>query len=83
MVENNKEASQLLKVELIKLGLNVTDGYGESKDGNWREDSFFAYPVDQETTLKLCCDFRQNAMVYVSSDALPELLLHPVFFNRT
>lgn len=76
-VENNKIANQKLKAELLKQGLNVIDGYGESKDGKWREDSFFAYPVNKETSLKLCCDFHQNAVVYVSFEGVPELLLHP------
>lgn len=75
-VEDNKKANQKLKAELLKQGFNVIDGYGESKDGKWREDSFFAYPVNKETSLKLCCDFHQNAVVYVSFKGVPELLLH-------
>ena len=76
-LEDNQKASQNLKAELLIRGLNVIDGYGVSKDGKWREDSFFTYPIDEETSLKLCCDFSQNAVVYVSSDGLPELLINP------
>ena len=76
-LEDNQKASQNLKAELLIRGLNVIDGYGVSKDGKWREDSFFTYPIDEETSLKLCCDFSQNAVVYVSFDGLPELLLNP------
>ena len=76
-VEDNQKANQKLKAELLTQGLNVIDGYGVSKDGKWREDSFFTYPIDEKTSLKLCCDFHQNAVVYVSSDGLPELLLNP------
>ena len=76
-VEDNQKANQKLKTELLERGLNVIDGYGVSKDGKWREDSFFTYPIDEETSLKLCCDFSQNAVVYVSSSGLPELLLNP------
>ena len=76
-LEDNQKASQNLKAELLIRGLNVIDGYGVSKDGKWREDSFFTYPIDEKTSLKLCCDFHQNAVVYVSSDGLPELLLNP------
>ena len=75
--EENQKANQNLKEKLLKQDLNVTDGYGESKDGKWREDSFFAYPIDKESSIKLCCDFSQNAVVYVSSSGLPELLLNP------
>ncbi|WP_025643570.1 MULTISPECIES: DUF3293 domain-containing protein [unclassified Psychrobacter] len=78
-VEDNQKANQTLKEKLLKLGLNVTDGYGIGKDGKWREDSFFTYPIDEETSLKLCCHFSQNAVVYVSSNGVPELLLHPKF----
>lgn len=78
-LEDNKKANQTLKKELLKQGLNVIDGYGKSKDGKWRENSFFAYPIDKDVSLKLCCTFSQNAVVYVSSDGLPELLLHPNF----
>ncbi len=76
-VEDNQKANQKLKAELLTRGLNVIDGYGVSKDGKWREDSFFTYPIDKETSLKLCCAFSQNAVVYVSFDGLPELLLNP------
>ena len=76
-LEDNKKANQELKAELLKQGFNVIDGYGESKDGNKREYSFFAYPVNKETSLKLCCDFHQNAVVYVSFEGVPELLRHP------
>ncbi len=81
-VKDNQKANQTLKEELLKQGLHVIDGYGESKDGKWREDSFFAYPIDKETSIKLCYDFHQNAVVYVSLDGLPELLLHPNFYSN-
>ncbi len=76
-LEDNKKANQTLKEELLKKGLNVIDGYGASNDGKWREDSFFTYPIDTESSLKLCSAFHQNAVIYVSSYGLPELLLHP------
>lgn len=40
-VEENQQANQKLKNELLRQGLKVTEGYGESPDGQWREDSFF------------------------------------------
>ncbi len=78
-VEENEQANQELKNELLKQGLNVTEGYGESPDGKWRENSFFAYPIDQNSSLKLCCTFEQNAVVYVTCAGLPILLLNPNF----
>ena len=76
-VEGNKQANQNLKNELLKQGLNVTEGYGESPDSRWREDSFFAYPIDQDTSIALCRRFEQNAVVYVTSNGLPILMLDP------
>ena len=78
-VEENEQANQELKNELLEQGLKVTEGYGESPDGQWREDSFFAYPIDQDSSLKLCCTFEQNAVVYVTCTGLPVLLLNPDF----
>jgi len=78
-VEDNEQANQELKNELLERGLKVTEGYGESPDGKWREDSFFAYPIDRDTGLKLCCTFEQNAVVYVTCAGLPILLLNPNF----
>ncbi len=76
-LEENKKANHELKNELFKKGLKIIEGYGESRDCKWREGSFFAYPIDQDTALQLCCIFEQNAVVYVTSDGLPLLLLNP------
>lgn len=78
-VEENEQANQKLKNELPEQGLKVTEGYGESPDSEWRENSFFAYPIDQNTSLKLCRTFEQNAVVYVTCAGLPTLLLNPDF----
>ena len=82
-VEENEQANQELKNELLKQGLKVIEGYGESPDGKWREDSFFAYPIDQDSSLKLCCTFEQNAVVYVTCTGLLVLLLNPNFTKLT
>ena len=76
-VEENRHANQKLKNELLRQGYKVIEGYGESPDGEHREDSFFAYPIDKDTSLTLCCTFEQNAVVYVTSEGLPILLLNP------
>lgn len=78
-IEENEQANQKLKNELLEKGLKVKEGYGESLDGKWREDSFFAYPIDQDSSLKLCYTFEQNAVVYVTCAGLPILLLNPNF----
>ncbi|MGP5556108.1 DUF3293 domain-containing protein [Psychrobacter celer] len=42
----NEQANKTLKKVLLEKGLNIMDGYGESPDSKWREDSFFAYPIN-------------------------------------
>ena len=76
-VEENEQANQELKNELLKQGLKIIEGYGESPNGKWREDSFFAYPADKDISLKLCRTCKQNAVVYVTYTGLPILLLNP------
>lgn len=76
-LEENEQANQNLKNKLISQGFRVTEGYGESSDGKWRENSFFAYPVDKDISLKLCRTCKQNAVVYVTYTGLPILLLNP------
>lgn len=73
----NASANQALKTELLQMNLHVIDGYGSSLDANWREDSFFAYPVSKSTATALCCRYQQNAVVFVDSNGRAELLLHP------
>lgn len=74
----NKLANEVLKEDLLSQGLTVIAGYGESADKNnadkkWREDSFFAYPVDENISLHLCVKYLQNAVVYVDYNGLPTL----------
>lgn len=75
---DNELDNKSLKKDLLSRGLTVIEGYGESLDGVWRENSFFAYPVDEEMSLSLCNIYLQNAVVYVNSDGLPKLI-----FNST
>lgn len=60
------------------MGLTVTviNGYGISPCGGWREESFFAYPIDKHASQKLCEAFAQNAVVYVDNNGYPNLIFH-------
>lgn len=73
--EQNHRANKKLKSILLEMGLIVIDGYGISPCGGWREDSFFAYPIDQHASQKLCEAFAQNAVVYLDNRGLPSLIL--------
>lgn len=72
--EENQKANLMLKDELNKLGLTIIDGYGASPDGTWHEASFFAYPIDEQTSYQLCQKYQQNSVVYVDCDGLAKLL---------
>lgn len=73
---SNELANEGLKNELLSRGFNVVEGYGEHPDESWREDSFFAFPIDKQTSIDLCRSYLQNAVVYVTSEGLPLLLLN-------
>lgn len=73
----NIAANEALKSDLEKVAASILNGYGSSPDTSWREDSFFAFPVERSASIKLCCQYRQNAVIFVSSDGVPELVFHP------
>lgn len=75
--ESNELANRRLEQKLLDQGFNVIDGYGESPDGKWREDSFFVYPISEEKSIELCQSYLQNAVVYVTTDGLATLLFNP------
>ena len=75
--EKNQSANIKLYEDLISRNLNVIEGYGESPDKIWREDSFFAYPIDKQLSIELCMVYKQNAVVYVDNDGLPDLMINP------
>jgi len=74
--EQNHRANKKLKSILLEMGLTVIDGYGISPCGSWREDSFFAYPIDKHASQRLCEAFSQNAVVYVDNNGYPNLIFH-------
>ncbi len=73
----NQKANDLLRIDLKAKKLSVLDGYGASPDGNWREDSFFAFSVSRSTAIKLCNQYSQNAVIFVDKNGIPELIFHP------
>lgn len=78
---SNKLANIILKEDLLSRGLTVIAGYGEGIDKitneRHREDSFFAYPVDEKTSLEICIKYAQNAVVYINTDGVPSLRFNP------
>ena len=84
--DDNELANIKLKEDLLSQGLTVIAGYGEGTNKatgeKHKEDSFFAYPIDEKTSLDLCIKYEQNAVVYVDSNGLPSLKFHPEFRNQ-
>lgn len=74
--EQNLTANDKLKSTLLKMELIVMDSYGISPRSGWREDIFFAYPIDKHASQKLCEKFAQNAVVYVNNNGFPSLMFH-------
>lgn len=73
----NIKANAALKKELEDVATIVLAGYGSSPDVSWREDSFFAFPIGKSTATEFCCRYAQNAVIFVGSDGVPELVFHP------
>lgn len=76
-LEDNQNANNSLRECLAAKKYSVFDGYGASPDGNWREDSFFAFPVSRPEAIELCDQYSQNAIVFIDINGIPELLFHP------
>lgn len=71
----NQRANDKLLADLLQRGMTVLPAFGESPDGHWREDSFLAYPVNRETSHTLGRLYRQNAVVFISSNGRSELVM--------
>ena len=84
--DDNELANIKLKEDLLSQGFTVIAGYGEGTDKatgeKHKEDSFFAYPIDEKNSLDLCIKYAQNAVVYVDYDGLVSLKFHPEFENQ-
>jgi len=76
--EVNAKAMEGLCRHLNKLGIVWFHGEGQGSDGLWpAESSILALGVSQTQARELCAKFDQNAVVAISEDSVPRLLLHP------
>jgi Protein of unknown function (DUF3293) len=73
----NNSANEKLKKGLDEIAAVVLPGYGSSPDGNWREESFLALPVSRHEATELCSRYAQNAVLFIDSSGVPELIFHP------
>lgn len=74
------EANSRLRNDLKELGGNVLAGYGCSPDQSWREDSYLYFPVSRSTAAAFCRRYQQNAVIFVDSNGVPELIFNSDVF---
>ncbi len=74
--EANEAAHARLREKLNTLSPKVIEGAGADPSGKWpKEKSFFALGINLETAKSLGICYKQNAIVWVGADAVPELIL--------
>lgn len=74
--EANTSDHAALRAEIVALGLPFIEGEGADATGVWpAERSVFAYGMDKATACRIGRQFRQDAIVWVGADAVPQLVL--------
>lgn len=75
---DNQRLQRALWVELLEAGYTLFAGEGAGSDNEWPpEPSVLVLDPAPGELLELCRRFRQNAVVVVGSDGIPQLLFHP------
>ena len=71
----NKLKQQKLEERLRELSVSFLQGMGEDPSGEWAgEPSVLALGISREAATRLGNDFRQNAIVWIDADRIPELI---------
>jgi len=71
----NALKQQQLEERLHELSVSFLQGMGEDPLGEWAgEPSVLALGISREAATRLGNDFRQNAIVWISADRIPELI---------
>ncbi len=74
--EVNAERQQQLGSDLSAMGITYFPGEGRGEDPVWApEASFLALDMDRQAAINLGRKYGQNAIVWVGSDGVPDLLL--------
>ena len=74
--DTNEAANARLRQHLEALGLVIFDGEGVDPKGEWApEPSFLVLGIYMMTACKIGEQFRQDAIIWIDDDAVPELLL--------
>ena len=75
--EDNEARQSHLYDRLADEGFEVLKGVGTSQDKQWQEPSFFVFDMPKAELVKYLASFEQTGGVWMGSDAIPELILHP------
>ncbi len=71
----NELKQQQLEERLHELSVSFIQGMGEGPSGEWAgEPSVLALGISREAATRLGNDFRQNAIVWIDADRIPELI---------
>jgi hypothetical protein len=72
--QDNDRAQHQLEQLLHVLAITVLPGVGEDASGQWPgEPSVLALGISREAAISLGTEFRQNAIVLIGADRIPEL----------
>jgi hypothetical protein len=72
----NERAHKALRNDIEKLGVVFYEGTGEDPSGKWKvEASYLVLGITPEQAKALGVKYGQNALVWIESDAIPELML--------
>ncbi|WP_395663154.1 DUF3293 domain-containing protein [Aestuariivirga sp.] len=71
----NEDAHERLREQLDGPSNRVIEGVGADPTEKWKEKSYLAFGLDADTARELGRRFRQDAVVWIGSDAVPQLLL--------
>ena len=72
----NETANQRLSEYLRSLGARVIDGAGADPTGEWQpEPSFLALGIDLAAAQRIGKLYKQDAIIWIDSDAVPRLIL--------
>jgi hypothetical protein len=75
-IETNETAHAQLREKLHTLSPIIIEGAGTDPTGDWPEEkSFLALGIDLETAKSLGICYEQDAIVWVGTDAVPQLIL--------
>ena len=74
---DNEARQSCLYNRLANDGFEVLKGIGTSQDKQWQEPSYFVFNMSKVELIKYLIEFEQTGGVWMGSDTIPELILHP------